>query len=150
MTIPSWTTPAGFLFTATELASTSTSVVATGIGNTYKVISGALPNGLTLSSLGSISGTPQAVINVTTNKFVVRATNSSNVTDRTFIIDVQGRDDPVWSTAEGFLNVGINGEQYSLNNQWVDYQLSAIPIEAPTGTTLTYFIANNDGKLPPG
>ena len=150
MTIPSWTTPAGFLFTATELASTSTSVVATGIGTTYKVISGALPNGLTLSSLGSISGTPQAVINVTTNKFVVRATNSSNVTDRTFIIDVQGRDDPVWSTAEGFLNVGINGEQYSLNNQWVDYQLSATPIEAPTGTTLTYFIANNDGKLPPG
>ena len=148
--IPSWITPAGFIFTATELVSTATRVIASGTNIAYTLLSGSLPSGLSISSTGTIYGAPTAVINTTTNKFVVRATNTSGVTDRTFTIDVSGRDNPTWSTAEGFLRVGVNNEQYALNNQWVDYQLSANATEAPAGTPIVYYIPANAGRLPPG
>jgi hypothetical protein len=148
--IPSWITTAGFLFTATELVSTATALVASGTNISYTLLSGSLPSGLLLSSTGTIYGTPIAVINTTTNKFVVRATNTSGIADRTFKIDVTGRDNPTWSTAEGFLIVGVNQENYALDNQWIDYQLSAMATEAPTGTTISYYIPTNGGKLPPG
>ena len=148
--IPSWITPAGFLFTATELVSTATALVASGTNVTYTLLSGSLPSGLQLASTGTVYGTPTAVVNTTTNKFVIRATNTSGVADRTFIVDVTGRDNPTWSTAEGFLRVGVNQEEYALDNQWVDYQLSATATEAPAGTTIVYYIPANGGRLPPG
>ena len=148
--IPSWVTPAGFLFTATELVNTATSVVATGTNITYKLLSGSLPSGLSISSTGTIHGAPTAVLNTTSNRFVVRASNTNGVVDRSFIVDVTGRDNPTWSTAEGFLTVGVNNEQYALNNQWIDYQLSATATEAPSGTPIVYYIPTNSGRLPPG
>jgi hypothetical protein len=148
--IPSWITPAGFLFTATELISTTTSVVASGTNISYKLISGSLPSGLSISTAGAIYGSPTAVISTTTNKFVIRASNTGGVADRTFTVNITGQDNPSWSTTAGFLRVGVFNEQYALNNQWVDYQLSATPIEAPTGTELTYYIPANKGRLPPG
>jgi hypothetical protein len=148
--IPSWITPAGFLFTATELVSTATALVASGTNVGYTLLSGSLPNGLLLASTGTVYGTPTAVVNTTTNKFVVRASSTSGVVDRTFSIDVTGRDNPTWSTVEGFLTVGVNQEQYALDNQWVDYQLTASATEAPTGTTIAYYIPTNGGRLPPG
>lgn len=57
-----WVTPAGLLFTATELVSTSTSIAYAETGTVYSIISGELPAGMTLSSTGFISGTPEAVI----------------------------------------------------------------------------------------
>ncbi len=57
-----WVSPAGLLFTVTELVSTSTSIAFAETGTTYTVISGELPAGMTLSSTGVISGTPNAVI----------------------------------------------------------------------------------------
>ena len=149
--IPSWTTPAGFLFTASELVSTSTSVVATGgTGTTYKTIAGSLPSGLSISSTGTISGTPNAVLDVVNSKFVIRATNSSTFADRTFNINVVGRDNPTWSTPSGFLTVGVYNEQYAYNNQWVDFQLSSTATQAPASSSITYSIANGAGELPPG
>jgi hypothetical protein len=149
--IPSWTTPAGFLFTASELVSTSTSVIATGgTGTTYKTIAGSLPSGLSISSTGTISGTPNAVLDVVNSKFVIRATNSSTVADRTFNINVAGRDNPTWSTPSGFLTVGVYNEQYAYNNQWVDFQLASAATQAPASSSITYSIANGAGELPPG
>lgn len=148
--IPSWITPAGFLFTATELVSTATALVASGTNVVYTLLSGSLPSGLLISSTGTVYGTPTSVINTTTNKFVVRASNISGVSDRTFTVDVTGRDNPTWNTAEGFLTVGVQQENYALNNQWVDYQLSANAVEAPAGTTIAYYIPTNGGRLPPG
>lgn len=148
--LPFWVTPAGFLFTATELVSTSTALIAGGRNVSYKLLSGNLPSGLLLSSTGTVYGAPTAVLNTTTNKFVVRASNTLGVTDRTFRIDVTGRDNPTWTTSEGFLTVGVKNEQYALNNQWVDYQLAASPTEAPIGTKIAYYIPTNSGRLPPG
>jgi hypothetical protein len=147
---PSWITTAGFLFTATELVSTATALVASGTNISYTLLSGSLPSGLLLSSTGTVYGTPTAVVNTTTNKFVVRATNTLGVADRTFTVDVTGRDDPIWVTPSGFLTVGVHQENYALDKQWVDYQLSATATEAPAGTTIAYYIPNNGGRLPPG
>ena len=145
-----WVTPAGFLATATELISTSTQVVASGTNVTYEVISGILPPGLNLLSTGTITGIPLAVSNNIRNKFVIRAKNSSGVNDRTFEMDITGPDQPVWTTPAGYLNVGALGEYYALLNQWVDFTFQANPTQAPANTNIKYFIADGDGKLPPG
>lgn len=145
-----WITPAGLIATLTELVSTSTSVVATGTNTTYAVISGHLPTGLTLSTTGIISGTPAAVPTTVRNKFVIRATKDNQISDRTFYLDVDGPDDPIWSTTEGYLPIGYNGERYAISEQFIDYHLSATAEVLPVGKTMTYYIADGDGRLPKG
>lgn len=150
MTIPTWITPSGFLFTATELVYTSTNIVASGTNITYKVISGALPSGLSLSSTGTISGVANAVLTTATNRFVVRALSNNKIADRTFSIEVVGPDDPVWLTPAGYLPLGVDGEYYALTKQFVNFQLQATFPETPNGSPIQYYIQNKDGKLPPG
>jgi len=57
-----WITPGGLLSTITELVSTTLTVALAETGTTYTLLSGELPKGLTLSSNGIISGTPDAVL----------------------------------------------------------------------------------------
>lgn len=163
MTSPTWITPAGFLFTTTELVAMSTTLVASGTNVAYKVLSGNLPDGLVLTTTtGIISGIPSVVSNVTTNKFVIRAFNTSGVKDRTFLIDVDGIDIPTWntltlttgtsftlttSTSEGYLSIdGI--KPYVFNKQYINYQLEASTKESPT-STISYYIDEFNGELPP-
>lgn len=161
-----WITSAGFLFTSTELVNISVPIIASGTNVSYKIISGSLPDGLSLSTTGTIFGIPQPVINISQNKFVVRAFNSTTLADRTFSINVEGRDFPLWntylittstttgtlttSTIQGYIGLGINGSPYVLNNQWIDFQFSALPQESPANTLLKYYIADGDGELPSG
>lgn len=137
-------------FTLTEGIFVSRPIASVITGTSYSVISGKLPNGLTLTTNGIITGSPDPVLDISRSRFVVRARNALNLIDNTFNVDVVGADDPEWSTAEGFLPVGILGEQYALNNQWVDYNLSASAVEAPTGSQIRYYIADGGGRLPPG
>jgi hypothetical protein len=102
-----------------------------------------------LSNTGTIYGTPSAVVNTVRNKFVVRATNTDGVVDRTFLLDVQGADKPIWSTAGGYLPAGYNGEGYILNYGWVDINLAATAVD-PSSTPLRYYVAENSGSIPPG
>lgn len=150
MSTPVWITPAGLLGTVTELQSTSTVIQAGGNVSSYSIISGELPTGLRLLADGTIHGTPYSVGLTTRSEFVIRATNSNGVTDRTFFLDTQGPTDPVWLTPSGFLNAGINSQYYTINGQFVDYQLSAIYDALPPGQKLRYFIGDLDGQLPPG
>ena len=149
---PIWITPSGFLFTASELVSTSTSLLTVGSNVSFSKISGGFPGGINISTTGTIFGVPDPILTPNTNKFVIRAKTPGGISDRTFIIDTQGADDPVWNenTLTNYLNVGIQGEPYAYNNQWVKYQLKASASQAPTGSALKYFIASGDGKLPPG
>ena len=145
-----WTTPAGFLGTVTELVYSNLTVNAT-TATSYRLISGTLPSGLSLiSQTGNILGIPSAVSNVTKSTFVVRASDGTSVIDRTFNIDVAGPDTPGWSTPAGYLNVGIRGEPYAINNQYVNLQLQANLVESPTSAKLKYFIGDKGGRLPPG
>lgn len=198
------------------------------------VISGSLPPGLRVEGL-SIVGTPYEVAREKTFRFVLRAENIDGLTDRTFSINIQGADAPVWVTPAGDLPVGTIGERidvvnkttlfasvsgdtsirvvstsniivgstvyltlggiaiaentkvtavsastktvklskpllgaippgtgvsfqyviihenlFVLDNAIVDFQLSAIDNDLPTGQRLTYYIPPKGGELPPG
>jgi hypothetical protein len=148
--MPTWITSPGHLFTATELFPVSTTVFASGNSPTYKVISGRLPTGLSLSTAGTIYGTPAVVINTATSLFAIRATDDTGIIDRTFSIDVNGPDIPRWETEFGFLKLGLFGARYAFKGQWVDFQFTAVPQQTPENTDISYFILEGDGPLPPG
>lgn len=148
-----WVTPAGLLLVAAELNYAYYNLEVNSNGNpvTFKLISGSLPPGMSLdSSIGQIYGTPLAVLTLTRSNFVIRATSNGVSKDRTFSIDVSGVSPLNWITTSNWLTVGISNEPYALNKQYVYYQLSAVATNSPADTKLTYFIAKDNGKLPPG
>lgn len=113
------------------------------------LISGELPPGMRLEQ-NKIVGTPFEVSRTTEFKFVLRATNEEGLRDRTFTLTIEGPDDPVWSTTEGLLPLGRGSATFILDSSIVDFQLEAIDADLPTGQTLEYFIADDDGEIPPG
>ena len=118
--------------------------------STVKVISGSLPGGLRIEGL-YIVGTPFEVERLTESKFVLRATDSSGtIEDRTYTILIDGADEPEWITKEGLIAVDPNSKYFVLDNTVLDFQLQAIDPDLPAGDTLEYFIADDDGELPPG
>lgn len=148
---PTWVTPAGFIVTATETLLISRTVSASGSGISYNVISGELPSGMAINtSTGVISGRPSYVYQTTKSEFVVRAKNNYGVADRSFYIDVRGATPPTIITRGGDLSIGPSGEYYIVNNQYVDFQFQATADVLPVGKSLVYYIADGDGKLPPG
>jgi|TARA_B100001996_G_scaffold320005_1_gene264005 poly(3-hydroxybutyrate) depolymerase len=113
------------------------------------LISGELPPGMRLQD-NKIVGTPFEVSRDTDYEFVLRAKNNDGTRDRTYKIEIQGPDKPVWTTNAGKLPLGPNNSFYILDNSIVDFQLSAIDADLPTGQNLEYFISDGDGTLPPG
>ena len=116
---------------------------------TITVIGGELPAGLRLEG-SSLVGTPFEVPRDKTSQFVLRATYNNLISDRTYKIIVQGPDAPVWQTEEDLLPVGKGDAYFVLDNQLVDFQLTATDSDVATGQKLTYFIGSGDGVLPPG
>lgn len=158
MVAPVWSTPAGFLGTYTQqiqfvaTGSNITLALQTDLPNsTFSIISGSLPGGLHLyTGNGIIYGTPFYTNQVITSEFVVRASNTDGVADRTFSIDIEGPRDPVWVTENGLLPVGPNLEQYALNKERVYLRLNATTPKLPKGQTMRYYLKPNAGRLPPG
>jgi hypothetical protein len=151
MSGPVWVTPAGFLGTLSERRTISIPVVATGTAITYSLISGSLPTGVYLNpNTGVLLGTPVSVAINTDATFVIRAQNSDGIADRTFKFTIDGIDEPVWVTPRGVLPIGMNGELYAINQQYVSYQLRAETDFLISNNTLKYYIADNQGQLPPG
>jgi hypothetical protein len=152
MSGPVWITPAGFLGTLTERRTISIPVEATGTGITYSLISGQLPTGVYLNpNTGLLLGTPVSVTVDVDSTFVIRATDSGNqVADRTFRFTTSGVDAPVWVTPQGTLPIGLNGELYVINRQYVNYRLRAETDILLSNNSLKYYIADNQGQLPPG
>lgn len=153
MSSPVWITPAGFLGTLSERRTISIPVVATTTGTnlSYSVISGQLPTGVYLNpNTGLLLGTPVSVALDTDTTFVIRAQDSIGIADRTFSFTTTGVDEPVWVTTAGLLPVGLNGEMYAINQQYIDYKVRAETDILLSGNNLKYFIADNQGQLPPG
>lgn len=150
MTI-AWQTPAGSLGTFTERQLLEVSVSATtDIGElSYSVISGRLPTGLRLDG-NTIKGSPTEVVQETASRFVVRASNGSEIQDRTFSMTVDGEDVPEFVTPEGFLNVGEGDAYFVLDNAPVDFQIQATDPDLVAGETLSFYLVPNSGELPPG
>ena len=112
-----WITPAERLSIVTERIILDIPLEATSdVGPiTYTLLAGSLPRGLRLDtvvttdstqSIVYIKGSPTEVERYTISRFVIRASDGEDIEDRTFSIDVDGSDEPVWITREGFLNVG--------------------------------------------
>ena len=146
MAQPIWITPSGTLGTIpsqVELAQPLQIQATSGEVNpavTYKIISGALPNGLVMSTTGFITGTPNAIPENTKYYFVVRATNSSNqLKDRSFYIEVSGFSGPKFIVPTGSI--------LSTNDSvWVEKQITyANPL--PDNPVRIFLV---QGELPPG
>jgi hypothetical protein len=116
---------------------------------TTAVISGALPPGLRLVN-NTIKGSAFEVARSRRFEFVIRAIRNNIISDRTFTIIVDGADYPVWITPSGLLPVNPNKLNFILDNTPVDFQLTAIDADLPTGESIEYFISEGDGELPPG
>lgn len=156
-----WITPAGRLGIVTERLSQNIPLEASSdVGEiTFTLIAGSLPRGLRLStnvttdsadSTINIIGSPTEVRRYTESRFVIRASDGVDIEDRTFSIDVDGSDEPVWITREGFLNVGEGENYFVLDNAYVDFQLEAEDTDESIGDVLEYYIIPNGGELPPG
>lgn len=142
---PVWNTPAGNLAgvaSSSEIApiQLSASAILPATSLTFKVISGSLPTGLSMTTSGLISGTPAQVFENTTFAFVVRITdNLGHIRDRSFSMVVSGVDAPSFSTPNGKILT-------TLDSVWVEYQVNySTPI---TDTPATVRLIQ--GMLPPG
>lgn len=113
------------------------------------LISGSLPDGLRLIG-NNIVGTPFEVVLDTKFKFVLRATLDGELQDRTFTVKVVGPDAPQWITNEGFVPVGKSESLFVLDNEIIDYQLTAIDPDVSADDELEFYIEEGAGSLPPG
>ena len=121
--------------TGTLGASYSASLEADGTEPiSWRLASGALPDGLSLDSNGKITGTPRAK---GSSAFEVTAENSEGSDTKTLRISVkEGDAKPKIITTSAVLPKGIVGEAYSAS------------ITAEGGTPITFKLI--DGKLPKG
>ena len=106
MSAPIWITPAGLIGIAPVSINRNipvlAEVVSPAVALSYKIISGAVPAGMILQSIGFIRGAPAVESANTTSTFVVRVTdNLNNFADRTFSIKVSGSLVPSFATPEG-------------------------------------------------
>jgi hypothetical protein len=125
--------------------------VQTGV--TFTVISGLLPSGLAIRYLGGswkLLGTPFLTTNNTDFSFCIRASNGVGISDRTFKMVVYTTGLPEFITDAGELPVGIGGQYYVMDNSFISFQLDGFDYNDTTGQPLRYYIADNDGTLPPG
>ncbi len=154
MATPVWSTTAGKLATFAEDSSYSLQLEANTSDSTaitYSVIAGSLPKGMSVTSTGLLTGTPAEVAKRTLYTFVVRATSGSQITDRSFSLDVEGQDAPTFTTASGRLQLDDStrvGMYWVLDGEYVNFQVQASDTDTRSGASLTYEVS--EGALPPG
>jgi hypothetical protein len=154
---PVWTTPPGDLGKFAEGLYFSTLISANdpyGSDVYYKLIAGALPDGIQVKTNGHIEGTPRASVKVSgvplpvgkdiTTKFAVRAYTTvgsqvSRVNDRTFQLTVTGQDIPTFVTPPGLLGTFYDGSTISYQILFSD--------DDPNDTVV---VSVASGKLPNG
>ena len=120
-----------------------------GVIAEIELISGSLPTGTRLEA-STVTGTVFEVAYDTTFNAVFRATTDTGFQDCTIEFVVTGPDSPTWQTPEGLLAVGSNNSLFILDNEIINYQLVATDTDLSAAGILSYFIAANDGTLPPG
>ena len=150
MASPIWVTPPGDLGTVVEGEFYQIQLNATN-ANSYKYLSGVLPDGIRVTANGVvegnpknydyIQGTPSEVAKDVTSKFVVRAVSlDGTVADRVFEMTVTGQDAPVIdATPASDLGVYFDGDL-------VNVQLTAT--DPDPNDTLTWSLQS--GNIPSG
>lgn len=105
---PVWNTPAGVLGTYPSLIPLEIQFNATpqlpAVFLKYYLLTGNLPESITLNTNGLLSGIPPLVNVLTTYQFVIRVIdNLNNISDRTFTINITGSATPSFFTPSGSL-----------------------------------------------
>jgi hypothetical protein len=151
MALNIWTERSGYRFDTVQERSVVNLLLPSNdtVEIDYSVISGKLPPGLRIVN-NTIQGSPFEVPRTTDFKFVIRASNGTDIADRTFFWTIEGSDQPIWQTAAGSLPIGPNNVYYILDSSYIDFQLLATDTDTAAGQALKYFIASNEGTLPPG
>lgn len=103
---PTWVTTAGSIGSFPALIPLSVTLQANAATpatiTSYKLLSGTLPAGISLSTNGIIFGTPEIISQETIYLFTVRVTDSNNtIADRTFSITVSGSAIPEFTVPDG-------------------------------------------------
>ena len=154
MAAPVWKTTAGSLGKINELENFSFQLEAEDADSTaltFSKIAGTLPTGIELTALGVLQGVPSEVSTRSLYSFVVRASDGTNIADRTFSLQVKGADDPIFTTAAGELDVAdstYGSNTWVLDGSRIEFQMVATDTDTNAGQTLVYDIAG--GELPPG
>ena len=149
-----WTTPAGSLGIINERDFYSSQLEANTLDSaalTYSRIAGTLPPGILLSTSGLLQGTPFEVATRSLYTFVIRASDGTNIADRTFSLQIQGADAPTFTTAAGQLDLSDStrvGNKWVLDGSYIEYQIQATDTDTAAGQILVYDIKS--GTLPPG
>jgi hypothetical protein len=144
-----WTQKSGTKLAILQERITTTVNLPVDSSATVTLLSGQLPRGLRLNGV-ILQGTPLEVPRDTVSKFVLRAELNGVKEDRTYLIEVQGADEPVWITPADLLPIGSNGTYYILDSTPVNFKLEVIDRDTSSGQRLRYFLGSNDGELPPG
>jgi hypothetical protein len=144
MAQPVWNTPKGDLGTYNsdiDFRYVLSAYALFPAGNvTFKILNGKLPDNVTLSADGIISGHPWPVKVDTVSTFTIRVTdNLGEFRDRTFFFTILGGAPPAFLTSSGFLLDVKDGT-------WVSYPLRYTnPISMDSVE-----ISLVSGKIPPG
>jgi hypothetical protein len=152
MAQPVWQTASGSLGVIPEGVFFQQTLTATDadLGPvTYTVIAGSLPAGVQCTTSGQIVGVPTATASLqgvptsvnqdVTSKFVVRATASGRIADRTFTLTITGNDIPLFITPAGSIGTFYDGDEVSIQIQYTD--------DDPDDTIV---VSLASGLLPPG
>jgi hypothetical protein len=176
MAQPQWITKAGSLGTIPENVYYRVPVVANAGVDTvyYQLIAGRLPNGMVLTSSGSIEGVPNTNVTVqgqiielneeVTSKFAVRAYTINvvngvilvdQVSDRTFTITVSGQQIPEFVTPAGNIANFYDGSKAQVQLQFVNNDpgdtvlLRVVSGELPIGMALNPYTGLISGIIMP-
>jgi len=144
-----WTRNSGSKLAVLQERITTTVQLPVADGAAVTLHSGELPKGMRLNGT-TLEGTPFEVPRNTTYRFVLRGKLNGQTQDRTYSIEVQGADEPVWITEEDLLPIGRNESLFILDSTPVEYQLQVIDRDTSSGQRLVYFIGQDGGELPPG
>ena len=168
MAQPIWQTAAGSLGVIPEGVFYQQTLTATDadLGPvTYSVIAGALPAGVQCTPSGQIVGVPTATASLqgvptsvnqdVTSKFVIRASATGRIADRTFTLTVTGNDVPKFETPAGPLSIPNptpeSGPEWIPAGTFYDGDLVNIQIlytdDDPEDTAV---VSLASGLLPPG
>jgi len=144
MSLPVWQTPAGALGTHPTQDVVNIQLYATpvfpGTLITYAFLSGELPIGISLSTIGTISGTIGNVTSETVYNFTVRATDEyGSFRDRSFSLTVVQANSPKFTTPSGVILV-------SYDSTYIDYTIQYYNPDPTNVVTVT----QSSGLLPDG
>jgi hypothetical protein len=149
MAQPIWQTAAGSLGVIPEGIFYQQNIVATDPDSgpvTYSVIAGTLPAGVQCTTTGQIVGVPQAAASIqgvpvsvnqdVTSKFVVRATATGRIADRTFELTVTGNDVPQFTTPAGSIGTFYDGGEVNVQIEYTDADPTDIAVVSLASGTL--------------